>query len=86
MIHHTYGHFGLGIVNYLILSVRVDIFSCICAKFASVGGLVTLRFPRYPSMDSVIIDCSKASVNVAIHCCVKEIYVRASNPCIYHSL
>ena len=48
--------------------------------------MFTLRLLGYPTMASIFIDCSKASVKEAIHCCVNGIHVRGSNPWMYHSL
>jgi hypothetical protein len=48
--------------------------------------MVILRLPEYPTIDSIFIDCSKASVSMAILCCVKGIQFKGSNPWMYHSL
>ena len=37
-------------------------------------------------MASIFIDCSEEFVKVDIHCCVKGILIRGSNPWMYHSL
>lgn len=47
---------------------------------------VVLALPGYPVMDSILIACSKASLGLAIFCCIKGIRVRGSSPWINHSL
>nr|QHR90188.1 hypothetical protein Q903MT_gene4211 [Picea sitchensis] len=41
---------------------------------------VVLALPGYPVMDSILIACSKASLGLAIFCCIKGIRVRGSSP------